>query len=95
MKCFKYFESKRITETNNIIVAASLWVVEELRLKKVEHSKKYEPRWTRRIEGDIRRLRQEANIMERELKERLGGRKKQKLLGLKEKYRLKTKGLKL
>ena len=71
-----------------------MWVAEQLGLKKVEHRKKYEPFWKRRIEGDIRRLRQEVNIMERELKEGLGGGKKRKLLGLQEKYRVKRKGLK-
>ena len=93
-EALKYLESKSITETNNLIVAASVWVAEQLGLKKVEHRKKYEPFWKRRIEGDIRRLRQEVNIMERELKEGLGGGKKRKLLGLQEKYRVKRKGLK-
>ena len=93
-EAFKYLESKSITETNNLIVAASVLVAEQLGLKKVEHRKKYEPFWKRRIEGDIRRLRQEVNIMERELKEGLGGGKKRKLLGLQEKYRVKKKGLK-
>ena len=93
-EALKYLESKSITETNNLIVAASVWVAEQLGLKKVEHRKKYEPFWKRRIEGDIRRLRQEVNIMERELKEGLGGGKKRKLLGLQEKHSVRRKGLK-
>ena len=87
-------ESKSITETNNLIVAASVWVAEQLGLKKVEHRKKYEPFWKRRIEGDIRRPRQEVNIVERGLKEGLSGGKKRKLLELQENYRVKRKGLK-
>ena len=56
--------------------------------------KKNEPRWKRRIYGDIRSLRQVVNILERKSKEGLGGRKQQKLLKLYERYKVKRKGLK-
>ena len=42
----------------------------------------------RRIEGDIKRLRKDVNILERELKGELGGGKRQKLLQLHERYRV-------
>ena len=71
----KYLKSKSITETNNLIRAASVWVAEQIGLKKAEHRKKNEPRWRYRIEGDIKKLRQEVNFLEREVKVELGFKK--------------------
>ena len=51
----KYLKSKSITETNNLIRAASVWVATQTGLNKAEHRKKNKPRWKRRIEGDIKR----------------------------------------
>ena len=48
----KYFKSKSITETNNLIKAASVSVAEQIGLKKRHYREKNEPRWKRRIEGD-------------------------------------------
>ena len=90
----KHLKSKSITETNNLIRAASAWVVERIGLKKAEHRKKNEPRWKRRIEGDIKGLRQEVNFLEKEVKGELGLKKKCKLSELNERYRVKRKGLK-
>ena len=47
----KYLKSESITETNNFIRGASMWVAERIRLKKVEQKKKNEPRMKRMIEG--------------------------------------------
>ena len=63
-------------------------------MKKAEHGKKNEPRWKRRIEGDIKRLRQEINILNRVVKRELGLKKKRKLSELNERYRVKRKRLK-
>ena len=52
-----YLNNKSITETNDLIRAGSVWVAGRIGLKKAEHKKKNEPRWKRRIEGDIKRLR--------------------------------------
>ena len=93
-EAIKYIKSKSITETNNLIKAASVWVADQIGLKKAEHRKKNEPRWKRRIEGDIKRLKQEVNFLERELKGELGLRKKRKLSELEGKYGVKRKGLK-
>ena len=41
-------------------------------MKKEEHRKKNEPRWKRRIERDIKRLRQEFKFLERVVKGELG-----------------------
>ena len=64
-KAIKYLKSKSITKMNNLIRAASVWVAEQIGLKKAEHRKKNEPRWEHRIEGDIERLRQEVNFLQR------------------------------
>ena len=42
---------------NNLIRDASVWVAEQIELKKAEDRKKNESRWKRRIEGDIKKLR--------------------------------------
>ena len=74
-EAIKYLKSKSITETNNLTGTASAWVAERIGLKKAEHRKKNEPRWKRRIEGDIKRLRQEVNFLEREVKGELASKK--------------------
>ena len=80
----KYLDSNSITETNILTVAESIWVAEQKGLKKIEYRKKNEPRWKRRIEGDIKRLRKDVSILERELKGKIGERKRLKLLQLHE-----------
>ena len=55
IEVIKYLKSKRITETNNLIRTASVWVAEQIGLYKAEHRNKNEPRWKRRVEGDIKR----------------------------------------
>ena len=57
-----------ITERNNLIRAARVWVTERIALKKAEHWKKNEPRWKHTTEGDVKRLIQEVNFLERESK---------------------------
>ena len=64
-EAIKYLKSKSITKTNNLIRAASAWLAEQMRLKKAKHRKKNEPRWKCRIEGDLKRLRQEVNLLGR------------------------------
>ena len=71
-----------------------MWVAEQLGLKKAEHRKKNEPEWKRRIEGDINRLKQEVNFLERESKGELGLKKKRKLRELNERYGVKSEELK-
>ena len=50
------------------------WIVsgKQIGLTKVEYRKKNESRWKRRIEGDIKILKQELNFLEREVKGDLG-----------------------
>ena len=93
-EAINYFKSKNITETNDLIKAASVWVEEQMALKKRDYREKNEPRWKRRIEGDIKKLREDVNLLTRDLKGELGSKKKQKMKELYEKYRVKRKGLK-
>ena len=51
-EAIKYLKNKNITETNNLIRAASVWVAERIALKKTEHRKKNESRWKGRIDRD-------------------------------------------
>ena len=50
--------------------------------------------WKQRIEGDIKKLRQDVNLLTRDLKGVLGSKKKQKMKELYEEYGVKRKGLK-
>ena len=77
-----------------MIKAASVWVAEQIGLKKRDYREKNEPRWKRRIEGDVKKLRQDVNLLTRDLKGELGSKKKQKMKELYQKYRVKKKGLK-
>ena len=72
----KYLNSKSITESNNLIRATSVWVVERIGLKKADHRKKNETRWKRRIEGDKNILRQKVNFLGRNVKGELRLKKK-------------------
>ena len=47
-------ETKNITQSNNSIKAAGVWVAHQLGLKKYEGGKKKDPWWKRRIEEDIK-----------------------------------------
>ena len=47
-----------------------------------------------RIEGDIKKLRQDVNVLTGDLKGELGSKKNQKMKELFEKHRVKKKGLK-
>ena len=71
----KYFKNKNITETNDLIKAASVWVAEQIGLKKRNYREKNEPRWKRRIEGDIKKLRQDVSLFTRDLKGELESKK--------------------
>ena len=69
----EYLKGKSITERNNLIRAASAGVAERIGLKKAERT------WKHRIEGYIKRLNQEFNFLEREVRGELRLKKKHKL----------------
>ncbi|XP_044170403.1 uncharacterized protein LOC122954426 [Acropora millepora] len=58
--------TRTITETNNLINAASMYVAKELGLKQTTQKQSKMPWWQRRIEGDIKRIRKDINLLERE-----------------------------
>ena len=53
-------------------------VAEQIELKKRDYREKNEPRWKRRIEGDLKKMRQDANLLTRDLKGELGSKKRKK-----------------
>ena len=88
----QFVKTSNITQTNDLINAAGVWVAEQLGLKKFTIREKYLPRWKRRIEGDIKRLTREVNFMERDQRGKLEAKKKGKLKDLEEEYGLKRNG---
>ena len=64
----KFVKTKNITETNKLINAASVWVADQMGLKKFEICRRKEPWWKRRIENDIKNLKHDINILYRESK---------------------------
>ena len=60
----RHIETKNITETNELIRAATVWVAEQLGLKKTEFRAKKDPWWNRGSEDDIKRIRKDVNILE-------------------------------
>ena len=55
-------EIKNITQTNNLIKAAGVWVADQLGLKKYEGGKKKDPWWKKRIEEDIKQLKKDIKV---------------------------------
>ena len=64
-RVIELIETKNITQTNNLIKAAGVWVADQLGLKKYEGGKKKDPWWKRHIEEDLKQLRKNINILER------------------------------
>ena len=84
-----------ITQTNKLAMAAALWVAKEVEVKKGKRGEKKEPWWKRRIESDITNLRRDINRLERERREKTGGKGKRKFKELNTKCRVKKKGINL
>ena len=55
-RVIELIETKNMTQTNNLIKAAGIWVADELGLKKYEGGKRKDIRWKRHIEEDIKQL---------------------------------------
>ena len=62
-------------------------------LNKVKQRKEHIPWWQRRIEGDVKNLRKDINILEREKRGENGVRGKRMVKNLTDKYRINRKGL--
>ena len=89
----KHIVTASITHTNNLIKAASCWVAKQLGLRTVKQRKRHIPWWQRRIEGDIKNLRKDVNILEREKRGENGVKGKRIVKNLADKYRINRKGL--
>ena len=74
----KFFETNNITETNNLIVASSVWVSRKLGLRKPTRNnrKANELWWKRRIKDSIEDLNRCINLLTRHLKGELKSNKK-------------------
>ena len=82
--------TRTITKTNNLINAASICVAKEVGLKQTTKKQSKMPWWQRRIEGDIKRIRKDINMLERVKRSEL--RKRGKMEQLEKKYNIKGKG---
>ena len=86
-------KTKNITQTNNLIEAAGIWVADQLGLRKYEGRKKKDPWWKRRIEEDIKQLKKNINILKRVKKGQIGEYNEGKGKLVEEKYGVKRKRL--
>ena len=77
-RMIELIETKNITQTNNLIKAAGVWVADQLGLKKSEDGKKKDPWWKRRIEEDIKQLKKDISILEKVKKGQIDASKKGK-----------------
>ena len=84
-RVIELIEIKNITQTNNLIKAAGVWVAGHLGFEKYEGGKKKDPLWKRRIEEDIKQLKKDINILERVKKGQIGARKEGKAKLIEEK----------
>ena len=73
-RVIELIETKNITQTNNLIKAAGVWVADQLGLKKYECGKN-DPWWKTGIEEDIKQLKKDINILEMVKKGQIGVRK--------------------
>ena len=88
----RHIKANNITEINNILRAASAYAAKKLGLKEFKRDdKKTDPWWKRRIQGDIKELRKDVNILERKRKDQLKHMAKYNQLD--KKYRITNKGL--
>ena len=60
----KHIEKKNITETRDLLKAAAVVICERLGVKDTTATRGERPRWMRRIEGDISRLRKDLSRLD-------------------------------
>ena len=88
----KYLPTDDITDVKNVLQASAILVCELLDIKEPEKKEKKEPFWKRRIEGDIKKLRQDLSRIDSWFKGKWKNAKAKEKQDLDEKYRLKAKG---
>ena len=89
----RFFETSNIAETNNLIVASSVWVSRKQGLKRAirDGKTKSEPWWYRRIEDSIKELYRNMNLLSRHKNGEM--KSKRKVENLYEKFRIRQKCL--
>ena len=92
-RVIELIEIKNITQTNNLIKAAGVWVVDQLSLKTFEGRKKNNPWCKRRIVEDIKQLEKDFNILKMIKKGKIGSPQQSKAKLVQENYGIKRKGL--
>ena len=96
-KVLKYIRTSNITETNNLIKAASMVVAEnmgmDVRKMNVNRSDRKEPWWKRRIQESIKTILKDISVLDRKAKGEL--RNQQKYRALCRKHHIARKGLKV
>ena len=65
-----------ITETNDLVYAVSVYAAKKLGIKSGKGGPRKDPWWKRRINEDIKRIRRDLNILQRELKGQVRNRAK-------------------
>ena len=92
-RVLKDITTKKITDTNRLIKAASTYIGQTLGLKG-KHGKRNnekEPWWKRQIKTSISEIRKHINILERQKKGEI--KKKEKFRDLEKRYKIKRKGI--
>ena len=92
-RVIELIEIKNITQTNNLIKAAGVWVADQLSLKTLEGRKKNDPWCKRRIVEDIKQLEKDFNILKMIKKGKIGSPQQSKAKLVQENYGIKRKGL--
>ena len=95
-KTLKHVETTNITQTNNLIKAASVWVADQIGLKPFKgNNKETVPWWKRRIEGDVKQLRKDVSFLDRIKRNEINETKKRKVKVVMRKYHVEQKGIKI
>ena len=86
-----FMETKNITQSNRLLLAAGQVVSKRLGVKKQQRKEKVVPWWKRRLNGQVAQLRKDINRLERIKADELNNVLLQE--SLEERYNLKKKGL--
>ena len=90
-RLLRYIDVRNTTETNNDLIGAGTTYVEKSLGLKSKKKERTEPWWKRRIQGDIKILRRDVNILERKARGQLKNERKYKELD--RRYKIARKGL--
>ena len=88
----KFLPTSNITEVKNVLRASAILVCELIDIKEHKKKERKEPFWKRRIEGDIKKLRQDLSRIDMWFKGKWRNAKAKEKQDLDKKYKLKAKG---